>query len=229
MKRDRTGPPPLRLQGIERIFGAQARIRALDGVDLEIDPGDYLAITGRSGAGKSTLLNVLGLLEQPTAGRYTVGDTEVRALRARQVDRLRGEIFGLVFQSFHLLDHLSVAQNVEVGLTYAGLRRQEALQRVEAVVEKVGLSHRLRERAATLSGGERQRVAIARTLARSPAILLADEPTGNLDESNAEAVLGLLDDVHAQGVTVIVVTHDEMTAEHAQRRIVVRDGRIERL
>lgn len=223
----RRAPPQLHLQGVECVFGEEAQIRALDGVDLEISSGDYAAITGRSGSGKSTLLNIIGLLERPTAGNYSIGGIDARGLRPREVDRLRGETFGLVFQSFHLLDHLTVAENIEVGLTYAGLPRHEVAQRVGAVTEMVGLQHRERERAATLSGGERQRVAIARTLARSPAILLADEPTGNLDEANAAIVLDLLDAIHSRGVSVIVVTHDEMTASRASRRITVRDGRIE--
>ena len=218
--------PLLRLRGVELTFGVEAPVHALAGVDLDVAAGDYVAVTGRSGSGKSSLLNVLGLLERPTAGTYEVEGIEISSLKPSQIDRLRAKTFGLVFQSFHLVDYLSVAENVGLGLTYSGLAPALQRRRIDVVIEQVGIGHRSGARTATLSGGERQRVAIARTLAREPEVLLADEPTGNLDEANSAAVLDLFETIHTAGVTVIVVTHDEETAHRARRRVLVRDGRI---
>lgn len=216
----------LELRGIEVVFGAVAPVCALDGVDLTIHPGEFVAITGRSGSGKSTMLNVLGLLEQPTAGSYEVGGRSATRMRGAERDRLRAATFGFVFQSFHLVDYLTVAENVAVGLTYSGLAARERNERIAEVLGQVQLEHRASASAATLSGGERQRVAIARTLARRPRVLLADEPTGNLDEATSTAVMDLFESLHTPGVTLVIVTHDEATAARAHRRVQVRDGRI---
>lgn len=216
--------PLLRLRGVERTYGVGGVIRALNGIELDVDEGDYLAITGRSGSGKSTLLNVLGLLERPTAGVYEVDGVSTQHLKPSRLDTLRAHMFGLVFQEFHLVDYLSVQENIQLGLTYSSGGRTRDAARVRAVVEQVGIEHRLSARTNTLSGGERQRVAIARTLARHPRVLLADEPTGNLDEANADAILRLFDDIHTSGITVVVVTHDPETAARAAHHVLIRDG-----
>ncbi|WP_245708841.1 ABC transporter ATP-binding protein [Ruania alba] len=170
------------------------------------------------------MLNVLGLLERPTAGVYEVDGVSTQHLKPSRLDTLRAHMFGLVFQAFHLVEYLSVQENIQLGLTYASGGRARDADRVRAVVEQVGIEHRLSARTNTLSGGERQRVAIARTLARHPRVLLADEPTGNLDEANAEAILRLFDDIHTSGITVVVVTHDAETAARAARHVLIRDG-----
>lgn len=217
----------LELRGIEVVFGTAAPVRALDGVDLTIESGEFLAISGRSGSGKSTMLNVLGLLEKPTSGSYIVNGRPTTQMRGGELDRLRSVTFGFVFQSFHLIEYLTVAENVSVGLTYSGLATRERDERINEVLGQVHLEHRATAKAATLSGGERQRVAIARTLARRPSVLLADEPTGNLDEATSTAVMDLFESLHTPGVTLVIVTHDEATAARAQRRVQVRDGRID--
>lgn len=219
--------PLLQLTGVERSYGQDGIIRALAGVDLEIESGDYLAVTGRSGSGKSTLLNILGLLERPSAGQYLHQGVNTSEMSTKRLDSLRASSFGIVFQAFHLVDYMTVYENVALGLTYTGWSRPRARSRIEEVIEQVGVGHRVNARTNTLSGGERQRVAIARTLARGPEILLADEPTGNLDEANSDAVLGLFEEIHAAGVTLIVVTHDSETAARAHRRIHMRDGRVD--
>lgn len=216
----------LRLNGVWRTFGVQAPVHALAGVDLKVGAGEYVAITGRSGSGKSTLLNVVGLLERPSSGSYAVDGQNTSVMRGRELDQLRKRTLGLVFQSFHLIDYFTVAENIAVGLTYAGLAPAQRRSRVNEVIAQVGLEHRRDAPTATLSGGERQRVAIARTLARRPSVMLADEPTGNLDEANAAAILDLFDEIHARGVTVLLVTHDAAIAARCSRRILMRDGRI---
>lgn len=220
--------PVLDLRSATRRFRyGDGCVTALDAVDLVVAPGQYLAVTGRSGSGKSTLLNVLGLLDSPSEGRYSVGGVDTAALSPKGLDMLRGEVFGLVFQAFHLLEYLTVAENIALGLTYEGISRAEKDLLVASAIHSVSLEHRADARARTLSGGERQRTAIARTLVRRPSVLLADEPTGNLDQANAEIVLALFDSVHRAGVSVVVVTHDGETAERADRRVHMRDGRID--
>ncbi|MPV49211.1 MULTISPECIES: ABC transporter ATP-binding protein [unclassified Pseudactinotalea] len=216
------------LRGVGRSYWqGDTQVKALESVDLRIEPADYVAVTGRSGSGKSTLLNLIGLLDQPTAGRYSVADRETTTMSVQATDVLRSRVFGLVFQSFHLVDYLTVSENVEAGLTYTGWSRSTCQTQISESIINVGLQHRSSARASTLSGGERQRVAIARTLARCPSVLLADEPTGNLDQANADIVLDLFEMIRASGVTVLMVTHDEETAARADRRLRMRDGRID--
>lgn len=220
-------PGSLGLTEVTRVFPGHPPVRALDGITLHIPAGQYVAITGRSGSGKSTLLNVLGLLERTDGGTYCVGDRVASTLPADELDRLRRDTFGFVFQAFHLLDYLTVAENVDLGLTYVeGMNRSVRHERIAELLSRVQLDHRADALPATLSGGEKQRVAIARALAHKPSVLLADEPTGNLDERTSGAILALFEEIHAGGVTVIVVTHDESTAVRARRRITIRDGRV---
>jgi putative ABC transport system ATP-binding protein len=200
-------------------------VPALRGVTLTIEPGDYVAIVGPSGSGKSTLMHLLGGLDRPTSGRLLLGGRDVASLSAGELARLRNEVIGFVFQSFHLLARTSARDNVALPLIYRGLRRAERRRRAEEMLERVGLGHRLDHRPNQLSGGEQQRVAIARALVTDPSVLLADEPTGNLDSRSGEAVLALLEELNAErGVALAVVTHDAAVAERARRRIAMRDG-----
>jgi putative ABC transport system ATP-binding protein len=200
-------------------------VPALRGVTLDIVPGDYLAIVGPSGSGKSTLMHLLGGLDRPTSGRLLMGGQEVNRLSAAELARLRNEVIGFVFQSFHLLARTSARDNVALPLIYRGVRRAERRRRAEETLARVGLAHRMGHRPSQLSGGEQQRVAIARALVTDPAVLLADEPTGNLDTASGQAVLALLEELNAErGVALAVVTHDRDVAARARRRVVMRDG-----
>ncbi len=199
---------------------------ALCGVSLTVDTNEYIAVTGPSGSGKSTLMNLLGCLETPSSGDYWLNGARVSKMNSRQMARARNRQVGFVFQTFNLLERCSALQNVEAPLIYARMRRRERLKRAAAALERVGLSHRLAHRPAQLSGGQRQRVAIARALVARPSILLADEPTGNLDSATGEEVLALFDSLHADGHTLIVVTHDAGIASRAGRRIEMLDGRV---
>ena len=202
-------------------------VPALRGVSLAIEPGDYVAITGPSGSGKSTLMHLLGGLDRPTSGHLLLGGRDVAALSPAELARLRNEVIGFVFQSFHLLARTSARDNVGLPLIYRGVRRTERRRRAEEVLARVGLSHRVLHRPNQLSGGEQQRVAIARALVTGPSVLLADEPTGNLDSRSGEAVLALLEELNAEsGVALAVVTHDGAIAARARRRIAMRDGLI---
>jgi putative ABC transport system ATP-binding protein len=203
----------------------EVETRALDAVSLEVGEGEFLAIMGPSGCGKSTLLNVLGLLDRPNQGSYRLAGSEVTGLSAAKLARLRGEHIAFVFQNFNLIDDLTVAENVEVSLLY---RQGPAVtnNRVRAVLDQVGMSHRAGHRPQQLSGGQQQRVAIARALAGNPALILADEPTGNLDSANGEQVIELLQQVAAAGTTVVMVTHSHRDAAAAQRIVQMLDGRI---
>lgn len=217
--------PLLQLRDAWRTFGSgAAAVDALRGVTLDVHAGETVAITGRSGSGKSTLLNVLGLLEQLTTGEYRIRGEDAGGLPAREVDALRARMFGFVFQAFHLVPYLSTRENVELGLTYDRCPRRERARRIDELLEQVGMAHRRDAVVSTLSGGERQRTAVARALARRPHVLLADEPTGNLDEASAAAVLDLVEAVARTGVAVVVVTHDPTTAGRADRRFHMRDG-----
>ncbi|GAA3808806.1 ABC transporter ATP-binding protein [Cellulomonas soli] len=221
-------PPLLELQDAARAFGAgDSRVRALNGISLQVRAGTSLAITGRSGSGKSTLLNVLGLLESLTGGRYLLNGRDTGALPAREIDELRASTFGFVFQAFHLVPYLTVAENVELGLTYRRRPRRERTHHIDALLEQVGLTHRRDMAVTTLSGGEKQRAAIARALVRRPLVLLADEPTGNLDDASAADVLRLFDAIVAGGVALVMVTHDLSTAARAGQQIHLRDGRVQ--
>ena len=204
---------------------SEVETRALDAISLEVGEGEFLAIMGPSGCGKSTLLNVLGLLDRPNIGSYRLAGSEVTGLSAARPARLRGEHIAFVFQNFNLIDDLTVAENVEVSLLY---RQSPATtsNRVRAVLDQVGMAHRAGHRPQQLSGGQQQRVAIARALAGNPSLILADEPTGNLDSANGEQVIELLQQVAAAGTTVVMVTHSHRDAAAAQRIVEMLDGRI---
>lgn len=218
--------PVLDMSGVARTYPGPPPVQALRRVDLTVEAGDYCAITGRSGSGKSTLLNLLGLIDQPTAGSYRVMGRESVRLRARHRDQLRAQSFGFVFQAFHLVPYLTGAENIELGLTYRPPGHRERRSAVARALAQVELTDRGDAPVIELSGGERQRIAIARALVRSPQVLLADEPTGNLDDNTAASILDLFDGLHQAGVTLLVVTHDPETAARAPRQVHVRDGRV---
>ena len=203
-------------------------VEALRGVDLSIDPGEYLAIMGPSGSGKSTLMNLLGCLDQPTDGIYQLDGERISDLDDHQLSRIRGKKIGFVFQAFNLISEMSIVENVEVPLFYQGVSRQERRQLAIEHLDKVGLSDRLTYRPRELSGGQQQRVAIARALVTSPTMVLADEPTGNLDSKTGLAILKLLDELHEQGLTILTVTHDNSVADRCDRSIHLKDGLIDR-
>jgi putative ABC transport system ATP-binding protein len=202
---------------------------ALRSVDLQVKQGEYLAIMGPSGSGKSTLLNVLGCLDRPTSGRYFLGDRDVSKLDDDALSLIRGARIGFVFQSYNLIAQLNVIENIEIPMFYQGLSETQSYKRAGELADMVGLGDRLRHRPAELSGGQQQRVAIARALANDPLIILADEPTGNLDSKSGVEILNIMDQMCHQGKTIIVVTHEDSVAERAQRVIHLLDGRIERI
>jgi len=201
-------------------------IQALRGIDLSIDKGEYVAIMGPSGSGKSTLMNVIGCLDTPDEGEYWLNGKLVSDMKERELARVRNRDVGFVFQTFNLLPRADALHNVELPLVYAGVKRKERLERARKALERVGLGARINHRPSEMSGGQRQRVAIARALVTEPSILLADEPTGNLDSKNGDAVMRLLDELHADGATICMVTHDPRFAECAKRRIAMFDGQV---
>ena len=218
--------PLIQLQDVSKVFHTdEVETHALDQVSLAVHPGEYIAISGPSGCGKSTLLSILGLLDTPTAGDYTLNGYPVAQLGQSERARARNREIGFIFQSFNLIGDLTVYENVELPLTYRGMRPAERRERVEQALEKVEMAHRAKHLPSQLSGGQQQRVAVARAVAGLPSILLADEPTGNLDSKNGEAVMGLLGTLHDEGSTICMVTHDPRYAEHAQREIHLFDGR----
>jgi len=220
-------PTLIRLEGVSKVFATEeVETRALEGIDLAILPGEYLSVSGPSGCGKSTLLSLIGLLDSPSDGHYWLKSRPVETLDFNERARIRNREVGFIFQSFNLIGDLSIQENVELPLTYRGMLASERRRRVSEALGKVGMSHRLKHYPAQLSGGEQQRVAVARALAGDPAILLADEPTGNLDSKNGEAVMELLDDLHRQGATICIVTHDSRFAAHAERVVRLLDGRL---
>ena len=217
----------IHLQGITKVFYTdEVETHALSDVHLEIKKGEYVAISGPSGGGKTTLLSILGLLDSPTGGEYTLDGQPVARLTAADRALVRNRQIGFIFQAFNLIGDLTVYENVELPLTYRGLSSDERKERVMKALEKVGMSHRVRHYPAQLSGGQQQRVAVARAVAGDPAILLADEPTGNLDSVNGEAVMDLLRDLHRGGATICMVTHDPRYAKHADRSVELFDGRV---
>ena len=219
--------PLLRLDNVSKVFLTdEVETHALSGVQLEILPGDFVSIAGPSGCGKSTLLSILGLLDSPSDGEYRLKGEPVQNLRQNMRAKIRNREIGFIFQSFNLIGDLNVFENVELPLTYRGLSGAERKQRVNDALERVGMSHRARHLPSQLSGGQQQRVAVARAVAGQPALLLADEPTGNLDSANGEAVMRLLKELHAQGATICMVTHDPRFARHADRTIHLFDGRV---
>jgi putative ABC transport system ATP-binding protein len=220
-------PAHIEIDGLTKhyVLGHE-RVQALDGVSLSIEAGSMVAIMGPSGSGKSTLMNLLGLLDTPTGGSYRIQGEEVAGLGDDARSRLRRERIGFIFQSFNLLPRKSALHNVAVPLMYAGVGRAERLRRAKDILGQVGLLDRLNHRPTELSGGQQQRVAIARALVNEPALILADEPTGNLDSRTGREVLDLLRQLHAAGRTLVVVTHDRAVAEHAQRIVTLVDGRV---
>ena len=218
------------LKKISKIYKmGKVEVPALVDADLQIKKGEYLAIMGPSGSGKSTLMNVLGCLDVPTSGEYFLDGKDVGKLNDVEMASIRNQMIGFVFQTFNLLPRLNARKNVELPLIYAGVKRQERHMRADKLLESVGLSGRAEHLPSELSGGERQRVAIARSLANDPHLILADEPTGNLDSKSGEEIMKIFDSLNKSGVTIIVVTHENFIAEHADKSIHILDGRIERI
>jgi putative ABC transport system ATP-binding protein len=216
--------PVIELRGLSRTYQGPPPVHALRAADLVIQAGDYVAVTGPSGSGKSTLLHLLGLLDAPTGGSYLLDGLDTAALGDEDRSALRGRRIGVVFQAFHLLPYRTAVENVLLAQLYNRTPRGARLREAAAALEAVGLGHRLDALPVTLSGGECQRVAIARALVNSPALVLCDEPTGNLDSANAVALMGLLDGLNAIGYTIVVITHDPVVAGHARRAIAISDG-----
>jgi putative ABC transport system ATP-binding protein len=218
----------IEIEQLTKVFYTdEIETHALSGVHMHIQRGEYVAMSGPSGCGKSTLLSIIGLLDTPTSGRYQLNGKEVANLDFADRSRIRNQEIGFIFQSFNLIGDLSVAENVELPLTYrTGMPAAERKKRVQESLERVNMAHRMRHYPAQLSGGQQQRVAVARALAGSPSILLADEPTGNLDSKNGEAVMKLLKELHDEGATICMVTHDPRFAAHAERQIHLFDGKV---
>jgi putative ABC transport system ATP-binding protein len=222
-----SAPTLIHLDGVTKVFFTdEVETHALAGIHLEIKTGEYIAIAGPSGCGKSTLLSILGLLDSPTEGKYTLNGKPVADLPLSERARVRNREIGFIFQSFNLIGDLNVYENVELPLTYRGMKSAERKERVMAALEKVGMAHRAKHLPSQLSGGQQQRVAVARAVCGEPSILLADEPTGNLDSKNGEAVMGLLTELHDEGATICMVTHDPRYADYADRKIHMFDGRV---
>jgi ABC-type lipoprotein export system ATPase subunit len=219
--------PVLEVARVDKDYGtAEHPVPVLRAVDFRVAAGEFVAIVGASGSGKSTLLNILGCLDRPSAGTYRLVGEDVRTLNDKQLSHLRKTRIGFVFQSFHLVQHLTVAENVELPLFYARMPAKVRRERSTAILNRVGLGHRLHHLPTQLSGGECQRTAIARALINDPSLILADEPTGNLDSKTSAEIMGLLRTLHAAGATLVMITHDPNVAAQAGRRIVLRDGRI---
>ncbi|PYV40584.1 MAG: ABC transporter ATP-binding protein [Acidobacteria bacterium] len=224
---NRDDHPLIRMDNVTKVFFTEeVETHALSGIHLEIKNGEYVSIAGPSGCGKSTLLSILGLLDSPTEGSYWLDSKPVEGLKMSERARYRNRGIGFIFQSFNLIGDLTVYENVELPLTYRGMRAAERKQRVNEALEKVGMAHRAKHLPSQLSGGQQQRVAVARAVVGQPLILLADEPTGNLDSRNSEAVMDLLSDLHKGGATICMVTHDSRYCRHADRTIHLFDGRV---
>ena len=219
--------PTVKMQGVTRVYGLGGyQVKALDGIDLTVMPGEFLALMGPSGSGKSTLMHIMGCLDRPSAGSYQLEGLDVSALSEDSLARVRRLRLGFVFQTFNLLPRLTALQNVELPMIYAGVRRRERRAQARKLLEAVGLSERVQHHPNEMSGGERQRVAIARSLVNEPALLLADEPTGNLDSKSGDEVVDIIADLHAAGKTIVLITHEPTIAARAQRIIYMRDGRL---
>jgi putative ABC transport system ATP-binding protein len=217
----------IKMEGVSKIFYTdELESHALCAIDLEIKKGEYLAIAGPSGCGKSTLLAILGLLDSPTEGNYSLNGQPVSSLKISDRARIRNREIGFIFQAFNLIGDLTVYENVELPLTYRGMAAAERKEKVQRALERVEMAHRTRHYPAQLSGGQQQRVAVARALVGDPMILLADEPTGNLDSKNGDSVMDLLRDIHSGGATICMVTHDSRYVGHAERTLHLFDGRI---
>ena len=219
--------PAIQLEEISRIYQmAAGEVAALNGINLTVEEGEYLAVMGPSGSGKTTLLNLLGCLDQPTGGRYYLGGEDVSALPDDQLSEIRNRKIGFIFQSYNLIPELTVLENIEVPLFYRSHSGPERFQQAARLAEMVGLGSRLDHRPAQLSGGQQQRVAIARSLVNDPLIILADEPTGNLDSKTGQEILSVLNEMHRQGKTLVIITHDAEVAQNSSRAIHIVDGRI---
>jgi putative ABC transport system ATP-binding protein len=217
----------IQLEGVTKVFLTdEVETHALSGIHLEIRNGEYVSIAGPSGCGKTTLLSILGLLDTPSEGRYRLNAKQVADLSFSDRARIRNQEIGFIFQAFNLIGDLTVYENVELPLTYRGMAAKERKERVQEALERVGMSHRMKHYPSQLSGGQQQRVAVARAVVGKPSILLADEPTGNLDSRNSEAVMDLLAELHKEGATICMVTHDPRFARYAERTIHLFDGRV---
>lgn len=223
---EQRAPAVVELRAVTRVFPTEPPVHALRGVNLTVHAGDHVAIVGASGSGKSTLLNVLGLLDRPTGGAYLLDGIDTAGLSDKARAAVRGRRIGFVFQSFHLLSHRSVEENVMLAELYRGESRSGRFDRAVDALERVGLGHRIGFLPTRLSGGERQRVAIARAIVGRPSLLLCDEPTGNLDSENTASVLALFDQLRDSGLTIVVITHDHEVAQHARRIVRMVDGRL---
>ena len=220
-------PPIIRVENLVKVYRTgKVEVRALQGVTFEVHPGEFIAIMGPSGSGKTTLMNILGCLDTPTEGRYVLDGVEVSSLRENQLAEIRNRKIGFVFQNFHLLPRLTAFQNVELPLLYASVPKSIRVRRVRDLLERVGLGERMHHRPNELSGGQMQRVAIARALVNDPAIILADEPTGNLDTLSGEEIMSIFQELNEEGRTIILVTHERDIAQHTRRVIHFRDGKI---
>jgi len=219
--------PLITMDSVRKVFYTdEVETHALDNINIRIERGEYVSIAGPSGCGKSTLLSILGLLDTPTEGTYVLNSRTATDLSLAERARVRNREVGFIFQSFNLIGDLTVFENVELPLTYRGMRPAERRERVTAALERVGMAHRAKHLPSQLSGGQQQRVAVARAVCGEPSILLADEPTGNLDSKNGEAVMDLLSELHQSGSTICMVTHDARYASHAERTIHLFDGRV---
>jgi putative ABC transport system ATP-binding protein len=222
-----SGQTLIKLENVTKVFYTdEVETHALSGIHLDINKGEYVSIAGPSGCGKSTLLSIIGLLDSPTDGSYVLNTKAVQGLDFSDRARIRNQEIGFIFQSFNLIGDLTVYENVELPLTYRSMSSGERKKRVQESLEKVGMAHRMRHYPSQLSGGQQQRVAVARALGGAPSILLADEPTGNLDSRNGEAVMELLQSLHREGATICMVTHDSRFAKHAERTIHLFDGKV---
>jgi len=225
----RNGRPLARLERIDKVYrqpGADIKVHALRNVSLTFHEGEYVAICGQSGSGKSTLLHLLGCLDRPTAGRYLLGQADVSMLQDNALSEIRGRKLGFVFQYFNLIPQLTLLENLEVPLFYQGVTPAERRERAIRLIERVGLADRMHHRPMELSGGQQQRAAIARALINEPLLILADEPTGNLDSATGEVILDLFDELNQEGKTILMVTHERCVADRCRRVVTLRDGRV---